>query len=62
MPKLGQALWGITAPYFCCGLIVGRNGVVLEAAPIIRWTEGKRLWEVRKWCRRKGFDLYEISG
>lgn len=40
-------------PYFVCGLIV-KDGIVVEAAPIMRWAEGKHINFVKKWVQGKG--------
>lgn len=32
----------VDAPHFYAGLIIDENGYVSEAAPILRWTIGKR--------------------
>ena len=44
----------INAPHFYCGL-VARDGVVVTTAPIVAWMKGKRVVEVRAYCRRKGW-------
>ena len=52
-------LWRIVTPLnrpkpFVAGLIVWR-GVVREAAPIIRWTKGKRWDFCKAYFTKKGF-------
>lgn len=36
---VGDTLWRLTRGSVCCGLVV-RERCVVEAAPILRWTEG----------------------
>jgi len=46
----------ITAPHFCAGLVV-QKGIVIEAAPILRWAKGKRWVEVQDYFNRKGWEI-----
>lgn len=46
----------VRAPHMCASLIV-RDGVVTEAAPILRWSRGwdrVRLW---RYLKRKGWQV-----
>lgn len=47
-------LWRIVAPHYVAGLIV-RDGRVVEAAPILGWSMGRKWSEVREYLSRKGF-------
>lgn len=49
----------IDAPHFCAGLIV-KKGVVIEAAPILRWTIGKQEDSVRKYVYSKGWKAWRV--
>jgi len=49
-------LVSIDAPNFCSGVIV-RDGRVVEAAPIVRWTIGKRYEWLADYCRRHGWKV-----
>jgi hypothetical protein len=41
-----EKLYRITTDYFCAGLIT-KNEIVIEAAPILSWTIGKRFNQIR---------------
>ncbi len=45
-------LYRATTSYFCCGLLV-EDGVIRDAAPIVKWAIGKRLVEFSAWIARK---------
>lgn len=49
----------ITARHFCAGLVV-RDGRVVEAAPILRWTVGKLSADVREHGRRRGWKMERL--
>lgn len=44
----------IHAPHFCAGLII-RDGHVIDAAPILRWTIGKERDQLKAYLHRKGW-------
>lgn len=49
-----ETLVQITAPHFCAG-VVAREGIVREAAPIVRYMTG---WDGKRlagYCRTKGW-------
>lgn len=50
-------LWGVDAPEMrgapCFALIV-RNGIVIQAAPIAKWTIGKPMSAAARWYKSKG--------
>ena len=54
-------LYQVTAPYMCAGLEVDEDGVVVFAAPILKWTVGKRIGDVIRWVDRKGFEIQEVE-
>jgi hypothetical protein len=45
-------LYRVVVPHFVAGVIV-REGVVVEAAPILRWAVGKRLLALETWAKNK---------
>jgi hypothetical protein len=51
-----HALLQITAPHYCAGIVIG-DGMIIDAAPILRWTIGKRLWDVQQYFFRKKFEI-----
>lgn len=44
----------VDAPHFCAGIVVV-DGIVTEAAPILKWTIGKRRDWLRDYFRQKGW-------
>lgn len=56
-----MTLWRIDAPHFCAGLIVGEDGRVVEAAPILRWTIGKSLFSVASYCDGRGWKRNKLT-
>ena len=53
-------LYQITAPHLCAGAIE-RNGRLIYAAPILRWTVGKTLAEVQAYAGRKGWRVTKVE-
>lgn len=43
----------ITAPHFCAGIVVNKNCVIIQAAPILRWTNGKHIKNIMNYCKDK---------
>lgn len=43
----------VTLAYVCCGVSV-RDGLIVDAAPILKWAVGKSLQYFRNWVRLKG--------
>lgn len=53
---MSEFLVRVVAPHYVAGLIT-RDGIIVEAAPILKWSVG-RSWEFfRWWCRRKGYEV-----
>ena len=51
----------VTAPYLCAGAILeSRTGRILDAAPIIRWSIGHTLEDLRRHARRKRWTVEEV--
>lgn len=42
----------ITSPYFCAGCVI-ENGLIVRAAPIIKYMIGKTPGWVRTYCQKK---------
>lgn len=59
MQTNGVAPFRIEAPHFVAGGQVDQWDIVVRAAPILRWTIGKSLTELRRYCRRQGWELQE---
>ena len=49
-----EALYQITLPYACCG-IVTRNGMVTQTAPLLAWAVGQSFNRLGRWvCQKHG--------
>jgi hypothetical protein len=59
-PSHEERLYRVLAPHFTAGLVT-RAGVVIDAAPILRWTLGKPYRGVLSYCCRKHWTLELIS-
>ena len=51
-------LYQITTSYFCCGIVVSSENPsgeaeVIDAAPIMSWSVGKKWTEVKSWINKK---------
>lgn len=49
-----EQLVQVTAPHFCAGIVL-KNGVVTEAAPILKWTIGKQKEWLSTYFKQKGW-------
>jgi hypothetical protein len=49
-----ETLIHVDAPHFCAGF-VSRDGVVISAAPILKYLIGKRFVEAMAYLERKGW-------
>ncbi len=56
----GTTLYSVTAPHFVAGLVTAR-GVVVDAAPILRWSIGKKTRELNLYLKKKKWKITEIS-
>lgn len=55
-----ERLWQVTTHVFCAG-IVTHDDVVIDAAPILRWSIGKTRDELRAYFSRKGWRVAFVS-
>ncbi len=53
--RTAEPLLRITAPHFCAGAVVGPDGRIRRAAPILRWTVGRCPRAVWAWARSRGY-------
>jgi hypothetical protein len=44
------SLYRISTKYYSGGLITNEEGKVVHAAPIVQWTKGLTIDEVKKWA------------
>jgi len=44
-------LYRIEMTYMCAGVVTNDAGIVITTAPILKWTLGKNISQVEKWCR-----------
>ena len=56
-----NALWQITSPYFCAGVVL-RNGRVIDAPPILHYMASNSWGEeqISEYCRKKGWCIAAI--
>ena len=54
-------LWRISAPHFCAGVIVAQDGIVLDAAPILRWACNKPWAYLRQWALRRRYCVERVE-
>lgn len=47
--------------YFCCGITTDEHGIVIEAAPIMKWVIGRHYSYVRSWLLSKSGKIEEVS-
>jgi len=55
-----NALFQITAPHFCAGLISNARRVT-KAAPILRWAVGKPMMQITQYCRSKKWNIVLVE-
>ena len=55
-------LWHVEAPHFVAGVIEAHDGVIVRAAPILRWTCDRPIGWFRRYCQRKGWRCYTLHG
>lgn len=56
---LGVKVHRIEAPHFVAGIVTNEQGIVIRSAPIVRWTVGLSLDEVRSRLKR-GYTIEEV--
>jgi hypothetical protein len=52
------SLLRIEAPHFVAGVVIDQWDMVVRAAPILHWAVGKPGIEIRRYCKRKGWEAY----
>lgn len=62
MEALYQVTWRTRGKFFCFGVVVDQDDVVLQAAPIARWATNKG-WTntVRPWFEDKGAKVKQVT-
>lgn len=55
-----MAIYRVVAPHFVCG-IETNEGVVVKAAPIMKWAIGMKSVNVLTFCAQKGWDFEPTS-
>ena len=48
-----EKLYQVNLPYACFGIITVQD-IVVEAAPIAKWMQGKTIYFVEQWVKSKG--------
>lgn len=51
--------WRVVTPYYVAA-VIERDGIVVQAAPILKWAKGQPLAKVIAWCEKKGHDCREL--
>ncbi len=51
----------ITTNYFCAAVFFGFDGVIIDAAPILKWSIGKSIIYLETWARKNGGTMKLIS-
>ena len=59
MKSHSKMLYQVIAPHFTAGFEVW-DGVVFEAAPIIKYMSGWGIGKVRRYCVQKGWELNDV--
>lgn len=49
--KQNKGLFLVETKYSCAGIIIDRDGIVIETAPIYKWMVGKPFSRIKKWER-----------
>jgi len=44
-------LYRIEMTYMCAGVITNDKGIIIKTAPILRWSKGKHISAVERWCK-----------
>ena len=52
----------ITAPHFTCAVVLNWEGVVIEAAPIVRYMRHWSSERVLRYCHRKSWKAEVLKG
>lgn len=47
----------ITAPHFCAGVEIDDKDKVVKFAPILKWTKGRTLWWLERYCKKKKWEI-----
>ena len=57
----GDGWYQITAPHFCAGMLV-KDGVIVRAAPIIKWAVNRTWPQLTHYLRRKRWKWRALDG
>ena len=60
VPQSPLTLYQAKTSYFCAGFEVDINGIIRNAAPIIKWVVGKPLSFFRWWVTMKSGSIVEV--
>jgi len=47
----------IDAPHYYAA-VISRNGKIIDAAPVLNWAVGKKLYDINRYCERKGYQTF----
>ena len=51
----------VVAPHFVAGVVIDAGGVVIDAAPILRYCKGKSVVWTLTLCARKGWEARYVK-
>lgn len=54
-------LWQVTSTYFCAGVYETYDGIISDAAPILKWIVNKRMFWFKEYSKSKNWSLKEIK-
>jgi len=60
MSSTDDQLYRIVLSYACFGIVV-RNGTIIAAAPIAKWSVGKKLNTMVQYVRRKNGQIHTVD-
>lgn len=58
--EMNEVLYQINSPYYTAGVIVS-NGIIIDSAPILKWTRGKSEIYCFDYFKRKGFKFLRVT-
>jgi hypothetical protein len=59
--RIAVALIQIDSGYFCAGVVVEPRGIVIKAAPILKYMVGWNSKRVHEYCRVKNWSIVVVK-
>lgn len=54
-------VWRVTSPYFCAHIISAQDGVITDAAPILRFACNNPIGWFKQYCYKKGWTIEHLD-